>query len=149
MKFLIQRVKEAAVTTDGELIGKIGPGFLVLAGVSDSDTTQTADKMIKKLLSLRIFEDENGKTNLSLQDVCGELLIVSQFTLYADCKKGNRPSFTRAGSPEHANTLYEYILAKCQETYAGHIAGGRFGANMQVSLVNDGPFTVLLDSDEL
>lgn len=148
MKFLVQRVKEASVTVEEKVTGKINKGFLVLIGVCNEDTEEVADKMLKKLLGLRIFEDENGKTNLSLSDVEGELLLVSQFTLYADCKKGNRPSFIKAGKPEHANQLYEYIIAKAKETVPT-VETGIFGADMRVSLVNDGPFTVILDSVEL
>lgn len=148
MKFLVQRVKEASVTVEEKVTGKINKGFLVLIGVCNEDTEEVADKMLKKLLGLRIFEDENGKTNLSLADVEGELLLVSQFTLYADCKKGNRPSFIKAGKPEHANQLYEYIIAKARETVPT-VETGIFGADMRVSLVNDGPFTVILDSVEL
>ena len=116
MRFVIQRVKEASVSVDRQVIGAIGKGYLVLIGVSDSDTKQTADKMIKKMIGLRIFEDENGKTNLSLADVDGSLLLVSQFTLYANCKKGNRPSFIEAGSPDKANELYEYIIGECKKS---------------------------------
>lgn len=148
MKFLVQRVEEASVTVKEKVTGKINKGFLVLIGVCNEDTEEVADKMLKKLLGLRIFEDENGKTNLSLADVEGELLLVSQFTLYADCKKGNRPSFIKAGKPEHANQLYEYIIAKAKETVPT-VETGIFGADMKVSLVNDGPFTVILDSVEL
>lgn len=148
MKFLVQRVKEASVTVEEKVTGKINKGFLVLIGVCNEDTEEVADKMLKKLLGLRIFEDEKGKTNLSLADVEGELLLVSQFTLYADCKKGNRPSFIKAGKPEHANQLYEYIIAKAKETIPT-VETGIFGADMRVSLVNDGPFTVILDSVEL
>lgn len=148
MKFLVQRVKEASVTVEEKVTGKINKGFLVLIGVCNEDTEEVVDKMLKKLLGLRIFEDENGKTNLSLADVEGELLLVSQFTLYADCKKGNRPSFIKAGKPEHANQLYEYIIAKAKETVPT-VETGIFGADMRVSLVNDGPFTVILDSVEL
>lgn len=148
MKFLVQRVEEASVTVEEKVTGKINKGFLVLIGVCNEDTEEVADKMLKKLLGLRIFEDENGKTNLSLADVEGELLLVSQFTLYADCKKGNRPSFIKAGKPEHANQLYEYIIAKAKETVPT-VETGIFGADMRVSLVNDGPFTVILDSVEL
>ena len=148
MKFLVQRVKEASVTVEEKVTGKINKGFLVLIGVCNEDTEEVADKMLKKLLGLRIFEDENGKTNLSLADVEGELLLVSQFTLYADCKKGNRPSFIKAGKPEHANRLYEYIITKAKETVPT-VETGIFGADMKVSLVNDGPFTVILDSVEL
>ena len=148
MKFLVQRVKEASVTVEEKVTGKINKGFLVLIGVCNEDTEEVADKMLKKLLGLRIFEDENGKTNLSLADVEGELLLVSQFTLYADCKKGNRPSFVKAGAPDMAKALYEYIIDKCKEEI-GVVETGEFGADMKVALVNDGPFTVVLDSDEL
>lgn len=148
MKFLIQRVKEAKVTVDSETIGQINEGFLVFVGVSQSDTYETADKMIKKMLSLRIFEDDAGKVNLNIASVQGELLIVSQFTLYADCRHGNRPSFTNAGRPDLANDLYEYIINKCKETVPV-VEHGEFGADMKVLLLNDGPFTIMLDSDEI
>lgn len=148
MKFLVQRVNEASVKVDGEIIGQINKGFLVLVGVSDSDDKSIADKMIDKLLKLRIFEDENGKTNLSIADVNGELLVISQFTLYADCRRGNRPSFTDAGKPDMANELYEYILKKISEQ-GFNTQHGIFGADMKVSLINDGPFTVMLDSKEI
>lgn len=148
MRFVIQRVKEASVTVDSRVTGEIGKGYLVLIGVSENDTEQTADKMIRKMIGLRIFEDENGKTNLSLADVNGSLLLVSQFTLYANCKKGNRPSFIEAGSPEKAEALYEYIIRECRNAVS-EVETGIFGADMDVSLVNDGPFTVLLDSEQL
>ena len=148
MRFVIQRVKHASVMIDGEITGKIGRGFLVLIGIADADTEEVADRMIKKMMGLRIFEDGNGKTNLSLADVDGALLLVSQFTLYADCKKGNRPSFIKAGGPEMANAMYEYIVAKCKNI-AGMVQTGSFGADMKVELLNDGPFTILLDSDEI
>ncbi len=148
MRFVIQRVTESEVKVDGEVIGKIGKGYMVLIGVSDSDTKEIADKMVKKMLGLRIFEDEQGKTNLSLETVGGELLLISQFTLYANCKKGNRPSFIEAGAPDMANEMYEYIISKCKEQVAV-VEKGRFGADMKVSLVNDGPFTIVLDSDQL
>jgi D-tyrosyl-tRNA(Tyr) deacylase len=148
MKFVIQRVTEASVTTEGETIGKIEKGFLVLIGISDSDTTEIADKLIRKMTGLRIFEDENGKTNLSLSDVDGSLLLISQFTLYANCKKGNRPSFIEAGQPDMANSLYEYIIEKSKEAVPV-VQTGSFGAEMKVSLVNDGPFTIILDSAQL
>ncbi len=148
MKFVIQRVAHASVTVEQQVIGKIGKGFLVLIGVSQEDNQEIADKLIKKLLGLRIFEDSQGKTNLSLQDVSGELLLVSQFTLYADCKKGNRPSFTNAGAPDMANELYEYIISKCKEQIPV-VETGSFGADMKVELLNDGPFTVILDSRDL
>ena len=148
MKLVIQRVTEASVEVDGEIIGQIGKGFLVLIGVGEHDTKEIADQYVKKLLGLRIFEDEQGKTNLSLADVNGELLLVSQFTLYANCKKGNRPSFVRAGKPEHANQLYEYIIEQTRQSVS-NVQTGIFGADMKVSLVNDGPFTIMLDSEEL
>lgn len=147
MKFVVQRVTEASVAVDGKTIGQIGKGFLVLIGVSDSDTKEIADKMVKKLLGLRIFDDENDKINLSLTDVGGELLLISQFTLYANCKKGYRPSFTEAGAPDMANEMYEYIIEKCREQF--HVETGEFGADMKVSLLNDGPFTIILDSQEI
>lgn len=148
MRFVIQRVTDSSVAIDGETVGKIGKGYLVLIGVSDTDTEAVADKMVKKMIGLRIFEDENGKTNLSLADVGGSLLLVSQFTLYANCRKGNRPSFIEAGSPDRAEALYEYIIAECRKS-APDVQTGRFGAEMKVSLVNDGPFTILLDSETL
>ena len=144
MRFVIQRVTESEVRVDNEVIGKIGKGFMVLVGVSDSDTKEIADKMIRKMLALRIFEDEQGKTNLSLDTVGGELLLISQFTLYANCKKGNRPSFIEAGAPDMAEAMYEYIIEKCKEQVEV-VERGRFGADMKVSLVNDGPFTLILD----
>lgn len=148
MRFLIQRVKKAEVKVSGEIIGEIGEGLLVLVGICECDTKEIADKMIKKLIGLRIFEDECGKTNLDIQSVHGNMLIISQFTLYADCRKGNRPSFVHAGNPEMANYLYEYIIETCRETFPD-IQQGEFGADMKVSLLNDGPFTILLDSDEI
>lgn len=148
MRLVVQRVKHASVTIDGETTGKIGQGFLVLIGVADTDTRMIADKMIRKMLGLRIFEDEAGKTNLSLSDVEGELLLVSQFTLYADCKKGNRPSFIKAGKPDMAKEMYEYIISECRKTVKV-VETGSFGADMKVELLNDGPFTILLDSEEI
>ncbi|MGN0333762.1 MAG: D-aminoacyl-tRNA deacylase [Lachnospiraceae bacterium] len=148
MRFVIQRVTESEVKVDGKTLGKIGKGFMVLIGVSDSDTKEVADKMVKKMLGLRIFEDEQGKTNLSLDSVGGELLLISQFTLYANCKKGNRPSFIEAGAPDMASEMYEYIISKCKEQVEV-VERGQFGADMKVSLVNDGPFTIILDSDNL
>lgn len=148
MRFVIQRVKESEVRVDGEVLGSIGKGFMVLIGVSNSDTKEIADKMIKKMLGLRIFEDEQGKTNLSLDTVGGSLLLISQFTLYANCKKGNRPSFIEAGAPEMAEEMYEYIIEKCKEQVET-VERGQFGADMKVSLINDGPFTIILDSDNL
>ena len=148
MRFVIQRVKEASVRVDKEVIGEIKKGYLVLIGVAESDTEQIADKMIKKMTGLRIFEDENGKTNLSLADVGGSLLLVSQFTLYANCRKGNRPSFIEAGNPDKANALYEYVIRECKKSVP-EVQTGSFGAEMEVSLINDGPFTILLDSEKL
>ena len=148
MKFIVQRVCSAACRVDDEVTGSIQKGFMVLIGISDSDTKEIADKMIKKLIGLRIFEDSEGKTNLSLKDVNGSLLLISQFTLYADCRKGNRPSFIKAGNPELADNLYEYIIAKCKEEIPD-VQTGIFGADMKISLVNDGPFTILLDSEDL
>ena len=148
MRFVIQRVTEASVTIDGEISGKIAKGYLVLIGVADTDTKEIADKMIRKMIGLRIFEDEQGKTNLSLADVDGGLLLVSQFTLYANCKRGNRPSFIEAGKPDMANEMYEYIIEKCRES-VDEVQTGEFGADMKVQLLNDGPFTILLDSDQL
>ena len=148
MKFVIQRVNNASVTIDEKIVGKINKGFLVLIGVSNDDTKEIADKMIKKLIGMRIFDDENGKTNLALADVDGELLLVSQFTLYANCKKGNRPSFINAGAPDMANEMYEYIIGKCREQVKV-VETGEFGADMKVKLENDGPFTIVLDSDQL
>lgn len=148
MRFVIQRVSEASVSVDGETIGSIGRGYMVLIGVCDTDTEEIADKMIRKMINLRIFDDEQGKTNLSLETVIGSLLLISQFTLYADCKKGNRPSFFKAGDPVMAEKMYEYIIEKCRETVPV-VEKGKFGAVMKVSLVNDGPFTIVLDSDTL
>ena len=149
MKFVIQRVLNSSVKVEGETIGSIGKGFMVLIGVADTDTKEIADKLVDKMIKLRIFEDSEGKTNLSLSDVGGELLLVSQFTLYADCKKGNRPSFIKAGKPDFANEMYEYIISKCK-TYDGlKVERGKFGADMKVELVNDGPFTIVLDSEEM
>ncbi len=146
MKIVLQRVTEAHVTIDGKINGQIGKGYVLLLGVADTDTKEIADKMIEKVSRLRIFEDENGKTNLSIDQVDGEVLVVSQFTLYADCKKGNRPSFIGAGAPDFANEMYEYVLARCRELFK-NTQSGIFGADMKVSLTNDGPFTILLDSD--
>ena len=148
MKFVIQRVTHAEVAVEGEVIGKIGKGFMALIGVAQDDTRVIADKMVKKLTGLRIFEDENGKTNLALKDVDGELLLISQFTLYANCKKGFRPSFIEAKNPEEANALYEYIIAECKKQIPV-VETGSFGADMKVELLNDGPFTVIVDSKEL
>ena len=148
MRFVIQRVKAASVTVDDQMVGAINQGFMVLVGICNEDDRQIADKMIKKLIGMRIFEDSQGKTNLDLKTVDGALLLISQFTLYADCKKGNRPSFIAAGSPEHAKELYEYIISECKKSVP-QVEQGIFGADMQVTLTNDGPFTILLDSDDL
>lgn len=148
MRLVIQRAKNAKVTVEGLVTGRIDNGFVVFIGVSNTDTEEIADKMIKKLVSLRIFEDENGKTNLSIKDVDGELLLISQFTLYADCRKGNRPSFIYAGKPELASRLYDYFCDKC-ETEVKKVGRGIFGADMKVELMNDGPFTIVLDSDDM
>ena len=148
MRAVVQRVTQASVTVDGELLGKIGNGFLILLGVADGDTRETADRLADKICRLRIFEDENGKTNLSLSDVGGELLVISQFTLYADCRKGNRPSFIKAGAPQMANDLYEYFMSRCRQ-HVDVVERGRFGADMKVELLNDGPFTLMLESEEL
>lgn len=148
MKFVIQRVTRAQVSVNNEVIGKIGKGFLVLVGIGKADDEKIADKLVQKLVNMRIFEDENGKTNLGLKDVGGELLVISQFTLYADCKKGNRPSFTEAGAPQEANRLYEYILERCRAEIET-VQHGEFGADMKVELHNDGPFTIILDSREI
>ena len=180
MRFVIQRVSSASVDVDGETVGKIDTGFLVLIGVSMRDIGEAyvqspvegeayeqeaeglavhdklehakgiADRMVKKLVNLRIFDDEDGKTNLDLNSVDGSLLLISQFTLYADCKKGNRPSFINAGAPKEAEAIYEYIIEKCKSDLGeGRIKCGVFGADMKVNLVNEGPFTVVLDSDEI
>lgn len=162
MRFLVQRVVEAEVSVDGQIVGKIGQGLLVFIGINSADVEENlvsekiADKMVKKLVGLRIFSDENGKTNLDIKSVGGQLLLISQFTLYADCRKGNRPSFVNAAAPDAANALYQYIIASCRQEMAEEgncpeelVHEGRFGAHMKVSLVNDGPFTVMLDSSEL
>ena len=144
MKFVIQRVSEASVSVDNKIVGAIGKGYLVLIGVGKDDTREDADFYIKKMIGLRIFEDENGKTNLSLGDVGGQLLLVSQFTLYANCRKGNRPSFIDAGEPAQAEALYQYIIEECKKQVKV-VECGEFGADMKVRLCNDGPFTILLD----
>ena len=144
MKFVIQRVSHASVTVDGTVIGSIGKGFLVLIGVGQGDTRKEADRLIKKMLGLRIFPDENGKINLSIRDVNGELLLVSQFALYADCSHGNRPGFTNAADPGLAEELYTYVVERCREQIS-KTAQGSFGAHMDVELLNDGPFTILLE----
>ena len=147
MKFVIQRVSHAKVDADHKTVGSIDRGFLVLIGVGQNDTRETADKLIKKMVGLRIFDDENGKTNLALTDVDGSLLLVSQFTLYADCRKGNRPSFINAGKPDLAEELYEYIISECRKKVP-KVETGIFGAEMEVTLANDGPFTIILDSED-
>lgn len=148
MRFVIQRVTHASVTIEEEVRGKIGKGFLVLIGIGQQDNEEIADKLVRKLVNMRIFEDSEGKTNLGLKDVSGELLLISQFTLYADCKKGNRPSFTKAGAPGEAERLYQYIIEKCKEEIQV-VEQGEFGADMKIELLNDGPFTVILDSEEI
>ena len=148
MKLVIQRVTQASVEIAGECVRKIGKGYMVLFGAGAGDTKEIADKLFDKMIKLRIFQDEDGKTNKSIADVSGELLIVSQFTLYANCKKGNRPSFMDAGKPQEAEELYEYFLTLAKEKY-GSCQHGEFGADMQVSLCNDGPFTIILDSETL
>ena len=148
MKFVIQRVTHASCTIDGEVTGKIGKGFMVLIGVSQDDTEEIANKMVKKMCGLRIFEDAEGKTNVSLADVGGELLLISQFTLYADCHKGNRPSFIYAGKPDMASPMYDHIIEEAKK-YCPSVQRGRFGADMKIDLLNDGPFTIILDSEEL
>jgi len=148
MKFVIQRVSQAEVVVEEQSVGKIDQGLMVLVSICNSDTKEIADKLINKLIHLRIFEDENGKSNLTVQDIHGNLLIVSQFTLYADCRKGNRPSYTNAGNPDLANELYEYIIAQCQKEFP-NVQHGIFGAYMKVSLLNDGPFTIIFDSEQM
>ena len=145
MKFVIQRVSHASVTVHEETIGRINQGYLVLIGVGKEDTKEDADRLVKKMIGLRILSDENGKINKSLKDVDGELLLVSQFTLYADCRHGNRPGFTDAAGPDMANELYEYIIESCKREVAV-VERGEFGADMKVELLNDGPFTILLES---
>ena len=147
MRFVVQRVTHASVTVDGNVIGKIGQGFMVLIGVSDEDTKETADKMVKKLLGLRIFEDENEKMNLSVLDIDGEVLVVSQFTLCADIKKGNRPSFTTAAQPAYANELYEYFMEQLKLNGIKKVEHGSFGADMKVEINNDGPVTIIMDTE--
>ena len=148
MKFVIQRVTNAKCEVEGNITGQIDLGFCVLIGVAENDTEAIADKMLRKLLGMRIFADANGKTNLALKDVNGSLLLISQFTLYANCRKGNRPSFTNAGNPELANHLYEYSIEECRRQIL-NVQTGIFGADMKISLTNDGPFTIILDSDDL
>ena len=149
MRLVIQRVRNANVTVEGKVVGEIAQGYLVLMGVCETDTEFECEKLCDKMINLRIFSDENDKTNLSIKDVNGELLIVSQFTLYADCRKGNRPSFINAGNPDKAKRLYEYFIGLCKERIKTRVEHGIFGADMKVSLENDGPFTIILDSDEI
>lgn len=146
MRVVIQRVSEAAVKIDGTIVGEISKGLVVLLGIAQEDTEQDALYLIQKLINLRIFSDADGKMNLSVQDCGGELLVVSQFTLYADTKKGNRPSYIRAARPEHAIPLYEFFLQELQKRFQGPIQTGQFGADMKVSLINDGPVTIIMDS---
>ena len=144
MRLVVQRVKNAKVTVDNRVTGKINQGFLVLLGVTHSDTKETADFLVKKLCNLRVFKDENDKMNLSIKDINGELLIVSQFTLYADCQKGNRPSFVNSAKPEYANELYEYFVSEPRKEVK-NVQTGEFGAHMDVELLNDGPVTIILE----
>ena len=144
MKFVVQRVKNAQVDVEDKTVGKIDNGFMVLIGITHTDTKEIADYLIKKLINLRVFEDENQKLNLSIKDVQGELLLVSQFTLYADCSSGNRPSFTEAAKPDFANELYQYIVEECRKQI-NKVETGIFGADMKVSLINDGPVTIILE----
>ena len=148
MRFVIQRVTHASVTIDGQVRGSIEKGFMVLIGIAQTDTEEIADKLVKKMCGLRIFEDSEGKTNLSLADVGGSLLLISQFTLYADCRKGHRPGFSYAGKPDMASPMYEHIIDEAGK-YVSNVQRGEFGADMKIDLCNDGPFTILLDSDAL
>lgn len=148
MKAVLQRVTHASVSIEGAVVGEIGHGYLLLLGVADTDTADQCDYLAEKVVNLRIFEDDDGKMNRSLQDTGGEMLVVSQFTLHADCKKGRRPSFIKAARPEVAVPLYERFIARISTQGIG-VATGRFGADMQVALVNDGPVTILLDTDEM
>lgn len=146
MKFIVQRVNKSQVEVEEKIVGKIDRGFMVLIGITHNDTKEIADFLVRKLINLRVFEDENGKMNLSLKDIQGSLLLISQFTLYADCTSGNRPSFTNAAKPEFANELYEYIIEECKKQIS-NVQTGIFGADMQVSLVNDGPVTIILEKE--
>ena len=148
MKAIIQRVSRASVTIEEKVVGAIGQGYLVLLGVAQGNTVEIMEKLVKKMIDLRIFQDENGKTNLSIEDVGGEILVVSQFTLLADCKKGRRPSFIKAGDPKTAEEMYELFIEECKKRIS-KVEHGSFGSDMKVELVNDGPFTIILDSDEL
>ena len=146
MKFIVQRVNKSQVEVEEKIVGKIDKGFMVLIGITHNDSKELADFLVSKLFNLRVFEYENGKMNLSLKDVQGSLLLISQFTLYADCTSGNRPSFTNAAKPEFANELYEYIIEECKKQIP-NVQTGIFGADMQVSLVNDGPVTIILEKE--
>ena len=148
MRTLIQRVQHASVTIDGQLKSKIGKGLLVLVGIEDRDTQEDIEWLCKKIANLRIFDDENGVMNRSVVETEGEVMVVSQFTLYADCRKGNRPSFVKAGAPQMAESLYKRFMERCSQ-YVDVVEKGRFGADMKVELLNDGPFTLMLDSEEL
>lgn len=147
MRVVIQRVVRGSVTIEEKMVGEIGKGYVILLGVCDEDDEAEADRFVDKIFGLRICEDENGKTNKSIEDIDGEVLVVSQFTLYADCRKGRRPSFTKAGTPDHAKAIYEYFLKRCEQR-AKKVAHGEFGADMKVEIINDGPFTIVLDSSD-
>lgn len=149
MRVVVQRCSRAEVRIDGSSVGKIGQGFMLLVGITETDTTAEADLLAKKIAQLRVFEDEAGKMNLAIRDVGGAILSISQFTLYADCRKGNRPSFIRAARPEQASPLYDYFNETLRTTYGLTVETGRFGADMKVDFINDGPVTILLDTDEL
>ncbi len=149
MKAVIQRVKYANVKINGKAVGECKQGFMILLGVMNGDTKQDADKLVKKIPNLRVFEDENGKMNLSCLDIDGEMLVVSQFTLCADCSHGRRPSFTNSAPPDEANALYEYVVEQLKNSGVKSVQTGIFGADMQVELVNDGPVTIILDSGDL
>lgn len=149
MKAVIQRVEYSNVKINGETVGECNKGFMILLGVMQGDTVEDSDKLVNKIPNLRIFEDENGKMNLSCLDINGEILVVSQFTLCADCKKGRRPSFSNSAPPKEANELYEYFVESLRKAGVSRVETGEFGADMRVELVNDGPVTIILDSKEL
>ena len=149
MRVVVQRCSRAEVRIDGRTVGQIGQGFMLLVGITEKDTKAEAELLAKKIAQLRVFEDSEGKMNLALRDVGGAILSISQFTLYADCRKGNRPSFIRAARPEQASPLYDYFNETLRETYGLTVETGRFGADMKVDFINDGPVTILLDTDEL
>lgn len=149
MRVVLQRCTRAEVRIDGQTVGQIGKGFMCLVGITEGDTTADADLLAKKVAQMRVFEDEQGKMNLALKDVCGAILSISQFTLYADCRKGNRPSFIRAARPEVAEPLYDYFNSQLRETYEITVETGRFGADMKVDFINDGPVTILMDTAEM